>query len=249
MNDVHEKDIIDLIDEKYLKMSKSHKKIALFIKEHYDQAVFMTAAKIGSVLDISESTVVRFASGLGFEGFPDFQEVLAEWVKNKLNTVSKMGAKYGGSSQSEILIDVLQADMEKIADNIRSQNFGARKIIFFVIDLIIILYSNKLRKAFPDKLFGFSLILFIILYTTQPIFVNSMVFSRIIGYYYISRAIMASYLCFYLTKYRPSFHNYWIAIIIFALFILHILIQIYVDSGGHTDCIRYQFFWEHLITL
>lgn len=137
-------------------------------------------------------------------------------------------------------------DMEKLADNIRSQNFGARKIIFFVIDLIIILYSNKLRKAFPDKLFGFSLILFIILYTTQPIFVNSMVFSRIIGYYYISRVIMASYLCFYLTKYRPSFHNYWIAVIIFALFILHILIQIYVDSGGHTDCIRYQFFWEQL---
>lgn len=118
MCDIHEKDIIELIDEKYLKMSKSHKKIAQFIKEHYDQAVFMTAAKIGGVLDISESTVVRFASGLGFEGFPEFQEVLAEWVKNKLNTVSKMGAKYGRSSQSEILIDVLQADMEKIGDTI-----------------------------------------------------------------------------------------------------------------------------------
>ena len=118
MSDIHEKDIIELIDEKYVKMSKSHKKIAQFIKEHYDQAVFMTAAKIGGVLDISESTVVRFASGLGFEGFPEFQEVLAEWVKNKLNTVSKMGAKYGGSSQSEILVDVLQADMEKIADTI-----------------------------------------------------------------------------------------------------------------------------------
>lgn len=118
MSDIREKDIIELIDEKYVKMSKSHKKIAQFIKEHYDQAVFMTAAKIGGVLDVSESTVVRFASGLGFEGFPDFQEVLAEWVKNKLNTVSKMGAKYGGSSQSEILVDVLQADMEKISDTI-----------------------------------------------------------------------------------------------------------------------------------
>lgn len=118
MSDVHEKDIIELIDDKYIKMSKSHKKIAQFIKEHYDQAVFMTAAKIGAVLDISESTVVRFASGLGFDGFPDFQEVLADWVKNKLNTVSKMGARYGGSSQSEILVDVLQADMEKINDTI-----------------------------------------------------------------------------------------------------------------------------------
>lgn len=118
MSSMQEKDIINLIDEKYAKMSKSHKKIARFVKEHYDQAVFMTAAKIGVILDISESTVVRFASGLGFDGFPDFQSVLADWVKNKLNTVSKMGAKYGGSSQSEILVDVLQADMEKIGDTI-----------------------------------------------------------------------------------------------------------------------------------
>ena len=118
MSSIHEKDIINLIDEKYAKMSKSHKKVARFVKEHYDQAVFMTAAKIGAILGISESTVVRFASGLGFDGFPDFQSVLADWVKNKLNTVSKMGAKYGGSSQSEILIDVLQADMEKIGDTI-----------------------------------------------------------------------------------------------------------------------------------
>ena len=118
MSSIYEKDIINLIDEKYAKMSKSHKKIARFVKEHYDQAVFMTAAKIGSILDISESTVVRFAFGLGFDGFPDFQSTLADWVKNKLNTVSKMGVKYGGSSQSEILVDVLQADMEKIGDTI-----------------------------------------------------------------------------------------------------------------------------------
>ena len=118
MSSIYERDIIELIDEKYGKMSKSHKKIAGFIKEHYDQAVFMTAAKIGAILDISESTVVRFASGLGFDGFPDFQSVLADWVKNKLNTVTKMGVRYGGSSQSEILTDVLQADMEKIGDTI-----------------------------------------------------------------------------------------------------------------------------------
>ena len=112
------KDIIRLIDEKYGRMSKSHKKIAAFIREHYDQAVFMTAAKIGEILEISESTVVRFASGLGFEGFPDFQKNLAIWVKDKLNTVSKMGAKYGKSSQSELLTTVLQGDMEKISDTL-----------------------------------------------------------------------------------------------------------------------------------
>ena len=118
MSDIHERDIIELIDEKYAKMSKGHKKIADFIKEHYDQAVFLTAAKIGGILDISESTVVRFASGLGFDGFPDFQSVLADWVKNKINTVSRMGAKYGRSSQSEILTEVLQADIDRLNDTL-----------------------------------------------------------------------------------------------------------------------------------
>ena len=113
-----EKYVICLIEEKYGKMSKSHRKIADFIKEHYDQAVFMTAAKTGEVLGVSESTVVRFASALGFDGFPDFQKTLAAWVKDKLNAVSKMGAKYGQSSQSELLTTVLRGDMEKINDTI-----------------------------------------------------------------------------------------------------------------------------------
>lgn len=149
MSDLQGKDIIELIDEKYVKMSKSHKKIADFIKEHYDQAVFMTAAKIGAVLDISESTVVRFASGLGFDGFPGFQEELANWVKNKLNTVSKMGAKYGGSSQSEILIDVLQADMEKIADTVEQVDHSAFEAAVDSIIAAKTVYVVGLRTCEP----------------------------------------------------------------------------------------------------
>ena len=102
-----EKSVIQIIDERYPKMSKGHKLIANFIKDEYDQAVFMTAAKIGEKLGVSESTVVRFASGLGYDGYPEFQKKLAEWVKNKLNVVQKVSAKYGQSSQSEILKSVL----------------------------------------------------------------------------------------------------------------------------------------------
>ncbi len=111
-------DILVRINEKMNTMSKSHKAIAGFIMDHYDQAVFMTAAKLGEELGISESTVVRFASGLGYEGYPEFQKALEEWVKNKLSSVQKMGAKYGQSSQSEILSSVLNADIEKIQDTI-----------------------------------------------------------------------------------------------------------------------------------
>lgn len=113
-----EKDIISIIDGKYRSMSKSHKKIADFIKAHYDQAVFMTAASIGAELDISESTVVRFASGLGYDGYPDFQRTLAAWVQDKLNSVSRIGAKYGQSTQSELLNSVLTGDIERISDTL-----------------------------------------------------------------------------------------------------------------------------------
>lgn len=120
--DVNEKrdDIITRINEKYSSMSKSHKAIAAFISDHYDQAVFMTAAKLGEKLGISESTVVRFAAGLGYEGYPEFQKALEEWVQNKLNTVQRMSVKYGKSTQSEILSTVLSADMEKIQDTMEN---------------------------------------------------------------------------------------------------------------------------------
>ena len=111
-------DLITRINERFRSMSKSHKAIAGYIKEHYEQAVFMTAAKLGETLGISESTVVRFASGLGYEGYPEFQKALEEWVKTKLSDVQRIGVKYGHSSQSEILSSVLGADIEKIQDTI-----------------------------------------------------------------------------------------------------------------------------------
>lgn len=111
-------DVFKILDERYAKMSKSHKKIAAYIQEHYDQAVFMTAAKLGEELEISESTVVRFAAGIGFEGYPEFQKALAECVKDKLNKVQTMDALYGRRSQSEIITTVLNADIEKIQHTI-----------------------------------------------------------------------------------------------------------------------------------
>lgn len=107
-------DVISIIKDKYDSMSKSHKAIANFIYDHYDQAVFMTAAKIGEELGISESTVVRFASYLEYAGYPEFQAALAQWVKDKLNAVQKMDAKYGNRTQSEILTAVLNTDVENV---------------------------------------------------------------------------------------------------------------------------------------
>ncbi|MDE7254094.1 MAG: MurR/RpiR family transcriptional regulator [Acetatifactor sp.] len=118
-------DVLNRINEKYDKMSKSHKAIANFILQHYDQAVFMTAARLGAALGISESTVVRFAAGIGYEGYPELQKALEECVKGKLSSVQRMDAKYGKSTQSEILASVMNADMEKLQHTIDNLDAAA----------------------------------------------------------------------------------------------------------------------------
>ena len=118
-------DIVTRMNQNFAQMSKSHKKIASYIMDHYDTAVFMTAATLGKEIGISESTVVRFAAGLGYDGYPKFQKALEEWVKSKWNSLQQMGAKYGNSSQSEILTSVIRADMEKMEDSIHNLDSAA----------------------------------------------------------------------------------------------------------------------------
>lgn len=145
----NKQDVIVRIEEKYTSMSKSHKAIAGFIKEHYDQAVFMTAARLGEELSVSESTVVRFASGLGYEGYPEFQKALADWVKNKLSNVQKMDVKYANHSQSEILISVLEADIEKLQDTIGNLDADAFETAVNVILGAENVYIIGLRSCAP----------------------------------------------------------------------------------------------------
>lgn len=84
-------DLITVIKNNYYKFSKGQKQIAQFITDHYDKAAFMTAAKIGETVDVSESTVVRFASSIGYSGFPELQKALQVLIKNKLTTVQRIG--------------------------------------------------------------------------------------------------------------------------------------------------------------
>ncbi len=118
-------DVLSRIEERYARMSKSHKVIADFISEHYDQAVFMTAAALGERLGISESTVVRFASGIGYDGYPEFQKGLEDCVKGKLNSFQRMKAKYARSSQSEVLTSVMTADIDKLQHTIENLDSAA----------------------------------------------------------------------------------------------------------------------------
>ena len=143
------KDVLEILEERYQKLSKSHKRIADYIQEHFDQAVFMTAAKLGETLSVSESTVVRFASGLGYDGYPGFQKALEECVRGKLSNVQKMNAKYGRSSQSEILTSVLGADIEKIQDTMENLDTEAFELAVKTILEADTVYIMGLRSNEP----------------------------------------------------------------------------------------------------
>ena len=107
-------ELILRIEEKCAKMSKGQRRLADYVCDNYDKAVFLTAAKLGETVGVSESTVVRFAIQLGYKGYPGFQKALEELVRNKLNSIQRMEVTYGRISQSEILETVLQSDIEKI---------------------------------------------------------------------------------------------------------------------------------------
>ena len=107
-------DLITKIQSELPGFSKGQKQIARFILEHYDKAAFMTASRLGVTVGVSESTVVRFATELGYDGYPHLQRALQEMIRNKLTSVQRMevaGDRLGGR---DVLQTVLHADMDMI---------------------------------------------------------------------------------------------------------------------------------------
>lgn len=107
-------DLIKRINENYSKFSKGQKLLANYIVEHYDKAVFLTAARLGIIVGVSESTVVRFANELGYDGYPKLQRALEELVKNKLTSIQRMEVTSDRIDKTHVLKSVLQSDAEKI---------------------------------------------------------------------------------------------------------------------------------------
>ena len=107
-------DMIRRIQENMSEMSKGQKLIANYIINHYEKAAFMTAARLGEVVGVSESTVVRFAIELGYDGYPKLQKVLQELIKSKLTSVQRIEVSSTRINEGNILKSVLQSDMEKL---------------------------------------------------------------------------------------------------------------------------------------
>ena len=142
-------ELTNRINEKYCSMSKGQKLLATYITDNYDKAVFLTAEKLGKVVGFSESTVVRFATYLGYKGYPEFQKALEELVRNKLNSIQRMEVTYGRISQSKILETVLQSDAEKIKSTLEDIDQNAFELALDIILNAKHIYIIGIRSCAP----------------------------------------------------------------------------------------------------
>ena len=107
-------DILSVIQGNMPTFSKGQKLIANFILESYDKAAFMTASRLGKTVRVSESTVVRFAAELGYDGYPAMQKALQEMIRSKLTSIQRIEVSNDRIGDQDILSMVMQSDMEKI---------------------------------------------------------------------------------------------------------------------------------------
>lgn len=112
--------ILSKADINQKKMSKGHKKLAQYIAENYDKAAFMTASKLGEKVGVSESTVVRFATEMGFKGYPELQKELQQMIKSKLTAVQRMEVSSTLIGEHGAIQKVLTGDMELIRDTLEN---------------------------------------------------------------------------------------------------------------------------------
>ena len=112
--DAMSRDILTTIQSRMGSFSKGQKLIGRYILENYDKAAFMTAAKLGKTVKISESTVVRFAAELGYDGYPAMQKAMQEMIRSKLTTVQRIEVSYDRLGTQDVLDKVVQADIEKL---------------------------------------------------------------------------------------------------------------------------------------
>lgn len=119
-------DILTILQDNSHKFSKGQRAIGRYIIDSYDKAAFMTANRLGKTVGVSESTVVRFAMELGYEGYPEMQKALQEMVVNRLTSVQRIEVANDRIGNQDVLTTVIQSDIEKLrqtAETVSRQSF------------------------------------------------------------------------------------------------------------------------------
>jgi len=109
-----EKDILSVLSQGNAGFSKGQRQIAKYITDNYDKAAFMTAGRLGKVVGISESTVVRFAAELGYDGYPEMRKAMQEMIRSRLTSVQRIEVARRMIDERDIMKTVISADMDKL---------------------------------------------------------------------------------------------------------------------------------------
>jgi len=141
-------DMIDRLNQSGKRLSKGHRKIAQYIVEHYDKAVFMTASKLGECVGVSESTVVRFASAMGYEGYPQLQRSLQELVSHRL-TANQRFEMSTEIDPREALGVVLKSDMQNLRATLEQMDANVFEDVVKRLLSAKAIYVMGLRSAAP----------------------------------------------------------------------------------------------------
>lgn len=144
-----ENDFLSVMKQHSESFSKGQRAIAQYITDEYEKAAFMTAAKLGATVGVSESTVVRFAVCLGFDGYPNMQKAMQEMVLNRLTSVQRLEVASDRIGDRDIVSMVLQSDMDKLR---RTDETLDRQVFQDVVDAIVNakrVYLLGVRSAAP----------------------------------------------------------------------------------------------------
>ncbi len=115
-------------------LSKGHKKIAQYILDRYDKAAFMTASKLGAIVGVSESTVVRFATELGYDGYPELQRALKEFTSNKLTAVQRIDVMNDQLQDEDVYDRILNMDIDKIKKTLEQ---SSKEEFYATVDTLV----------------------------------------------------------------------------------------------------------------
>ena len=142
-------DILSILQSRMPEFSKGQRNLARYILESYDKAAFMTAARLGKAVGVSESTVVRFAVELGYDGYPSMQKAMQEMVVNRLTSVQRIEVANDRIGDQDVVSTVLQADMDRLR---RSQDLVDRGEFRAAVEALLKakrIYVLGVRSAAP----------------------------------------------------------------------------------------------------
>ncbi|MCF0135888.1 MAG: MurR/RpiR family transcriptional regulator [Lachnospiraceae bacterium] len=125
MAKVKQDDVLHRIREKYQTLSKGQKRLADYIQNHYEKAVYLTAARMGELVGVSESTVVRFAGELGYDGYPGMQRAMEETIRTRLTALQRMEVSSANIDDEHLVQSVLQGDILNIRETMTLVDDGA----------------------------------------------------------------------------------------------------------------------------